>query len=154
MKVTKYEMELCDRIPFLVKESETEYGAKAMRITSPKEVDNLAREVFHLHKKAEEHLYLLGLSQSGELLGAFHLSKGSVNSSMVSGRSIFQRAFMIGATRIILIHNHPSGSSIPSQDDITVTERIKQIGEMMEIPLSDHIIIGDDYFSFCNEKML
>lgn len=153
MKVKTYQMELRDRIPFLVEENAAEYKA-AERITGSAQVVGIMKEVFHLHQKAEEYLYLLTLSTSGELLGVFEVSHGSVNYSLIPVRSIFQRALQVGATQIILVHNHPSGNCIPSKQDKEATERVREAGDLMEIKLVDHIIIGDDYYSFCEKELL
>lgn len=83
-----------------------------------------------------------------KVLGVFEISHGTVNTSLISPREVFIRALLCGADYIILVHNHPSGNSHPSMEDKKVTERIKECGELMNIKLLDHIIIGDDYYSF------
>ena len=65
------------------------------------------------------------------------------------------RALLIGASMIILCHNHPSGSSKPSREDIIMTQKIKEAGELIGIPLADHLVIaGDDYYSFMENGLL
>lgn len=76
------------------------------------------------------------------------ISSGTVNSSVASTRDIFCQALKHNAVKIILLHNHPSGDPSPSREDLYVTSRIKEAGEILDIPLLDHIIIGDNcYFS-------
>lgn len=83
------------------------------------------------------------------------ISIGTANASLVSPREIFLEAIHAQAVHIILLHNHPSGDPSPSPEDMAVTERVAQCGAMMEIPLSDHIIIGDNrYFSFREKGLL
>ena len=74
---------------------------------------------------------------------------------MVSIRSIFSRAILCNANSIIVAHNHPSGIVKPSHEDISITRRIKEASEILDIKLIDHIIIGEDsYYSFKNEGLL
>lgn len=153
MKVKTYQMELRDRIPFLVMDNVAEYKTEE-RVTNASHVEGIMKDIFHLHQKAEEYVYLLALSMAGELLGVFEIGHGSINYSLISNRSIFQRALQVGAAQIILVHNHPSGDCTPSKQDKEVTERVRQAGELMEIKLVDHVIIGDDYYSFCEKGLL
>ncbi|MBQ7447980.1 MAG: JAB domain-containing protein, partial [Eubacterium sp.] len=68
---------------------------------------------------------------------------------LISPAEIFRRALIRGAASIVLLHNHPSGVPTPSQEDMEVTKRVAACGEMLGIPLMDHIIIGDNrYYSF------
>lgn len=104
---------------------------------------------------AEEYVYLLTLNTKGDITGVFEIAHGTVSNCLVSPREIFNRALMIGATTIILVHNHPSGYPEPSHDDILLTERVKKAGELIGIELLDHIIIGDKCFiSFRKEEIL
>ena len=74
---------------------------------------------------------------------------GTANYSLIHPRDIFKEAYLINATSIICVHNHPSGNVKPSNDDINMTLRIREVGLIMGIRLTDHIIIGDDkYYSF------
>ena len=83
------------------------------------------------------------------------ISTGTVNASLVSSRELYLEALRQGAVNILLLHNHPSGDPTPSQDDIWVTQKIYQAGELLDIHLLDHIIIGDHcYISMRREKMI
>ena len=83
------------------------------------------------------------------------LSIGTVTVSLLSPREVFVMALREKAVHIMLLHNHPSGNPTPSMDDIEVTESIKKIGQMIDIPLIDHIIIGDNkYMSFKEAGLL
>lgn len=82
------------------------------------------------------------------------VSKGNLNSSIVHPREIFKRAVLNNAASIICMHNHPSGDPTPSQNDIDITKRIDEAGELMGIPLLDHVIIGDGTYISLKEKML
>ena len=77
------------------------------------------------------------------------LSKGTVNASLISPREVFICALQAQAAGVMLLHNHPGGDPTPGKQDILATERIKNVSAMIEIPLIDHIIIGDKkYYSF------
>lgn len=77
------------------------------------------------------------------------LSKGSFNASMAAPREVFYNALKHKAVSILLLHNHPSGDPTPSRDDIVITRRIEETGQLIGIPLIDHIVIGDNrYISF------
>ena len=102
-----------------------------------------------------EYIMLLLLDPGLHLTGEHILSKGTVNASLVSPREVFIHAFQKRAAYIMLLHNHPGGDPEPSGNDIRVTERITQIGMLTDIPLLDHIIIGDNqYFSFKENKLM
>ena len=88
-------------------------------------------------------------------LGDVQISKGSVNYAYVSPRDIFRYALDYESVQFVLIHNHPSGDSTPSEDDIRITNRIEKGAQILELELVDHIIIGDNnYYSFHENKLL
>jgi DNA repair protein RadC len=113
----------------------------------------MMNNVFDMQNLAEEHLYMIACDSKQKVLGVFEISHGSVNASIVSPREIFIRALLCGAVNIVITHNHPSGNSQPSKEDLQVTKRIAEVGKLMGINLLDHIIIGDNCFSF-NENGL
>ena len=77
------------------------------------------------------------------------MSSGSVNMSLISPREVFLEALRHEAVNIILVHNHPSGDPTPSSCDIEITRRVKSMGEILDVHLLDHVIIGDNcYTSF------
>lgn len=149
MRVVTYSVELEDnQHPMLVKEASVNYTEKDS-LKNSTEIYELMRDVFKLHKKAEEHVYLMSFNNNMRLLGLFEISHGGVKEAFASNRSIFIRALLSGAAYIILVHNHPSGNVAPSKSDVQITERLKAAGEMMDVPLLDHIIVaGMDYYSF------
>ena len=116
-----------------------------------------ARELLELDRRAEEHVYMAALNGKGRLLGLSLISKGTVNASLIAPREIFIRALLVGASQILLMHNHPAGSITPSREDIKMTEQIKKAGELIGVELADHIIIaanGGGYLSFREEGLL
>lgn len=95
----------------------------------------------------QEHMKLLMLNTKSRLLGETILSKGTVNASLVSPRDLFIEALQKNAVSIILLHNHPSGDPTPSREDILLTKRIKEAGDLIGIELLDHIIIGNNCYT-------
>lgn len=106
----------------------------------------MMNEVFWLKEKAEEYVYMLAFDTKIQMLGVFEISHGTFDSSFVDMKSVFTRALHVGASCIILVHNHPSGNVEPSKDDILVTERMKEAGKLLGIELIDHLIIGTGGF--------
>lgn len=103
----------------------------------------------------QEHLVALYLNTKNELIKKETLFIGSLNQSIAHPREIFKHALKASAASIILVHNHPSGHTIPSSHDISFTKRIVKIGELMGIKLLDHLIIGEDnYLSMEEENIL
>lgn len=99
-----------------------------------------------LRHEEEEQVICMMLDTRSHLLGEETLSIGTVNQSLVSPRELFLKIFSYHAVSFVLVHNHPSGDPTPSRNDIRVTEILKQDGEMMGVPILDHIIIGDRCF--------
>ena len=105
------------------------------------------------HLKIEKVLLLL-LDEKHQLLSELILSTGTSDSALVPVRSIFQEALRNEAAYVILIHNHPSGDPEPGREDLVLTRQIVKAGQMVEVPLLDHIIIGDHTFISMREKGL
>ncbi len=137
----------------LVKEKSVDYNAEPL--TSPLSAVKMINQLTNLNSKGEENCYIMALNTKSRPLGIFFLAKGTVNLCPVGPRETFLRALLIGAAHIILFHNHPSLICTPSKDDILLTERIKEAGGLIGIPLMDHIIIGgDSFYSFKEQGML
>lgn len=156
MVINFYDMRLSDNgCVALVKEKGVEYD-EAARMNDPTRIAGMARKLILLDRMAEEHIYMLALNSVCGVTGIFLVSKGTVGCSITSPREIYIRALAIGAVKIVLLHNHPSGSVFPSSDDLRLTERVKSAGELVGILLADHIIIGPGgaYLSFCEQKIL
>lgn len=98
-----------------------------------------------------ECVLLVMLDNKGHMLGEHIISKGTVNASLISPREIFIKALKYDASSIILIHNHPSGDPSPSGPDRQITKQVYECGKLMNIPLIDHIIIGDHTYSSFKE---
>ena len=105
-----------------------------------------------LRHEKQERTKLLMLNTKSMLLGENDISKGTVDSSIITPRELFIEALQKNAAAIVIMHNHPSGDPTPSQDDIDTTARIKKAGELIGIPLLDHIIIGNNCYSSFRES--
>jgi len=105
--------------------------------------------------KKQEYFYCVYVDTKGKYIDKKCLFVGTINSSVVHPREVFKEAYLLSANGIICVHNHPSGDSSPSKEDINITKKIKEISIIHGIKLIDHIIIGNgNYFSFFDNNML
>ncbi len=102
-----------------------------------------------------EEFWVLYLNNSNKIVTKIQLSKGGITATVVDVRLVLKKALEVGATAIILVHNHPSGMLYPSQSDINLTKKLKLAAQTLEIKVLDHLIVTEKtYFSFADEKML
>ena len=147
-RLIKYKTKLTDnKRAVLEKEISINCAGDTLVISCPQDVVRIAKDYVRAHEHTEEHMYMLCLNSKNRVIGVFEISHGNVNSSLVGSREIFQKALLANAVQIILVHNHPSGDTTPSKEDIFVTQKFKELGEFIGVPLVDHIIVGDDYSS-------
>ena len=107
-----------------------------------------------LRYQKQEIFKVVLLNTKNEIISDIDVSKGTLNSSLVHPREVFREAIKRSTNKIILMHNHPSGTIEPSKEDKNVTSRLIKCGELIGIEVIDHIIIGDGlYFSF-KENMI
>jgi len=105
--------------------------------------------------KKQEHFYVVYLDNSKKIIDDKLLFIGTINHSVVHPREIYKEAYILSASAIILVHNHPSGNVIPSKEDITLTKHIKDVGLVLGIKVIDHIIIGrNNYYSLLENNDL
>lgn len=123
---------------------------KGLQFTNPSSIAAYYMETMR-HLPYEQVILLL-LDGKNHLIKEIVLSKGTVNASLLSPRDVFQKALEYGAVYLLLLHNHPSGDATPSRQDLELTKRIKELSVLMEIPLLDHIIIGDNTYSSLKEQ--
>lgn len=100
----------------------------------------------------KEHMVLVMLDSKCRLISDSILSVGTVNASLITPREVFAEALKYNAVSVVLLHNHPSGDCTPSRNDILVTRRIAEAGEILGIKVVDHIIIGDNTYISLKEK--
>lgn len=124
----------------MVKEKSIKYETRI--ISTPNDAQYLFRRF--LEDSDREQLIVVSLDTKNQPTTINVASIGSLNSSIVHPREIFKSAILSNANSIIIAHNHPSGDVNPSKEDISITKRLKECGELMGINLIDHIIIGDN----------
>lgn len=122
---------------------------------TPAAAADYCRPLFEGENRDVEQTLLLLLDAKGRLLREKLLSVGTVNLSLVSPREIFLYALKYHAVHFLLLHNHPSGDVTPSREDAEITKRLSGLGDMMQIRLLDHIILGgQSYYSFREAGLL
>ena len=144
------EAKACKIIAALELGSRVKHQKKTMvQIKSPMDAAAfLSQEMFGFER---EHFEILLLNTKNVVFKTELISVGTVNASLVHPREVFNPAIRQRATSIILAHNHPSGDTTPSSNDIELTERLVQAGKLLGIEVLDHIVVSDcaeDYFSF------
>ena len=114
---------------------------------------NFVRSI--LTDNSREHSVALFLDGQHQVAAYSIVSIGSANSAIATPREIFQRAIVAGAISIVISHNHPSGSTQPSDEDHKVTKRLHESGQLLGIKLLDHVIVTDtEYYSFSDSGIL
>lgn len=142
--MTKYRLEL-------VKEESHKYEVET-RISCPKDIYEVLTKVCRIQCNAEEVFILITLNTKNIVTGYFEVHRGTINTSLVHPREVFKRALLNNANSIMVAHNHPSGDPNPSKEDIQITERLKEAGNLLGINLLDHIIVGEDKYISLKEK--
>ncbi|NOY48923.1 MAG: JAB domain-containing protein [Chlorobi bacterium] len=123
------------------------------KITSSKSVFELMQPV--LGELPHEEFWIIYLNNSNKVIQKEQLSKGGITGTLVDVRLVLKKALEVGATGIILVHNHPSGTLKPSEADKNLTQKLKMAGESLDIKVLDHLIITEKaYFSFADESLL
>jgi DNA repair protein RadC len=123
------------------------------RFTSPRQVFDYFHHEFRDSRK--EYFLTLLLDGKNRIIRRVQVSEGSLNQSIVHPREVFSPAVRESAAAVILVHNHPTGDPAPSSEDIAITRRLKEAGDIMGIKVLDHIIVGDgEYTSFVERGLL
>lgn len=126
---------------------------ESLVFTRPETVARYYMERFR-HEE-QENLLCVMLNTKNQYLAERVITTGTVNASLISARELFLEALRNKAVNILLIHNHPSGDPTPSREDILATQKIFQVGELLDIRLLDHIVIGDQrYVSMRSEGLI
>lgn len=105
-----------------------------------------------LRYQTKEHFVALLLSTKNHIIARVIISVGSLNASIVHPRELFREAISYSAAAVILVHNHPSGDPMPSQEDINLTKQLIAAGNLLSISVLDHVIIGDGKYVSFKEK--
>lgn len=135
-----------------VNDSAASYLKTGTRYTAPQEVYETFR---FLMNETKEVFLTLHLDGKNRIIAVDMVSIGSLNQSIVHPREVFKSACLSNAAAVILIHQHPTGDPTPSREDIAITNRLKEAGELMGIKVLDHIIVGEgSYHSFVEQNRL
>ena len=113
-------------------------------VRGPEDVAHFAMPRYRFEDK--EHFAIVVLNTKNHIIAMPDISIGSLTASVVHPREVFREALKYPAASIILLHNHPSGDPSPSREDIAVTQRLAKAGKILDIPVLDHVIIGDNRF--------
>lgn len=137
---------------FKVEEDVLSYLETGSRFTSPKQVYETFR---FLMQETKENFVTLHLDGKNKVVCMDVVSIGSLNQSLVHPREVYKTACLSNAASIILIHQHPTGDPSPSQEDIAITRRLREAGELLGIKVLDHIIVGEgEYLSFVERGLM
>jgi DNA repair protein RadC len=117
------------------------------KITSPEKIGK-----YFIHKLASETVekfYAVYLNTANKIIKEKQITSGILNASLVHPREVFKTAISLSANTIILVHNHPSGNTTPSKEDINITHQLVEAGKIIDIKILDHLIIaGNSFYSF------
>ncbi|MFW6015355.1 MAG: JAB domain-containing protein [bacterium] len=127
----------------IVKETGGRYDLNKV-IKSPKDALKTFVEVLDMNIRPEEVFAIITLDIKNQITGVFEVSVGTLFSSYVHPREVFKRAILQNSAAIILGHNHPSGIPDPSKDDINITKKLMNGGDILGIDVLDHVIVGNN----------
>ncbi|VUT28157.1 MAG: hypothetical protein SYNGOMJ08_00719 [Candidatus Syntrophoarchaeum sp. GoM_oil] len=126
-------------------------GKKKIKITFPSDVLPFVRDIMD---KKQEHFVCITLNGANEVIGTRVVTVGLLNTNQVHPREIFSDAIVDRAASIILVHNHPSGNTEPGKEDLAITERLIEAGEILGIKIHDHIIVSKNGYTSMKEMGL
>jgi DNA repair protein RadC len=124
-----------------VRELTTRRYAKTVVIRGPDDIGSMPA-CRKLKKAKREHFLVVLLNARHEVASVETISIGSLNASIVHPREVFKPAVLASAASIVLVHNHPSGDPEPSEEDLTITKRLVEVGDLLGIGVLDHVIVA------------
>lgn len=154
MKIPMYQLQLTEDYKFnLCKLSEDDIEGQ-YTVNDPEHLVNYFKTKFNIDSLAVEEMYVVFVGVSLTLRGIIRLAVGSLNCAYFNKQDIFRCAYMLDATGIIIVHNHPTGDTKPSMEDINVTRSLLDGCKLLGLALLDHIIIGKGFTSFKQERII
>ncbi|MFE3868502.1 DNA repair protein RadC [Flavobacterium sp. LS2P90] len=127
-----------------------EDAVELIKITSSRMIFEIMQPI--IGELPHEEFWIVYLNNSNKIISKSQLSKGGITGTLVDVRLVFKTALEMGATGLILCHNHPSGTLIPSEADKHITKKLRLAGDSLEIKVLDHLIVTEmNYFSFVDE---
>ena len=145
IRLTKFNVQI-------VKESSKNYHFDGKKVNNPQLAFDMVESVLKLSTATQEVFGMLTMDTKKSVTGIFEITKGTLNSSLVHTRDVFQRAILQNADSILIFHNHPSGDTKPSQADILVTNTLVSASKIIGIQVVDHIIIGNETYRSLSEE--
>lgn len=151
MKISSYKSQLANNgLISLV--CEKEYNIDGRKTyNAPEMIADFVGDQIGLRKAADEFVYIICFDSANHITGCFEASHGSMNASMFPVREICKKTLLLNAASVAVTHNHPSGITDPSNDDIICTKKIKEALDILGVQLLDHVIVGGNttnYYSF------
>ena len=135
----------------VIKEETNQYLRPLTRYTSPSQIFETFSFLKH---ETKEFFFSIHLDGKNRICCVDEVSVGSLNQSIVHPREVFKTALLSSAAAIILLHNHPTGDPTPSTEDLEITRRLREAGEILGVKVLDHIIIGDSFLSFVTQGLM
>ncbi|MBC5864153.1 RadC family protein [Flavobacterium turcicum] len=130
-----------------------EEATELTKITSSKIIFEIMQPI--IGELPHEEFWVIYMNNSNKVIYKSQLSKGGITGTLVDVRLVYKMALEMGATALILCHNHPSGTLVPSDADKHITKKVKTAGESLEIKVLDHLIVTErSYFSFADEGLM
>ncbi len=142
---------LCNLAELIHEVTETARSKPALIIKTPEEV---YKQFYHLKFLTHEIVKVLYLNNRNELIKSRDVAIGDQNTAAMKPWNIFGMAFQLASNRIIIVHNHPTGKCVPSEDDLRFTRRVMECAKILSVQFIDHIIIGESYYSFRYNDLL
>lgn len=134
----------------LVRESTNEL----YKVSSPFDVVDYCIRELQLNARTNENMVAFCMNTKNRIVSVYHVSAGSVNETILDVKGILRAAILSNSSRIIIVHNHPSGDPEPSMEDIQVSLKLQEACRMMDIALLDSITVGDGYVSLKERDLL
>ena len=150
MKISKYETRFDKNGDACLCETPINYKVDGRKkYNSPTLLDEFFRDALELHTYTDERVFVVCMDNGCHIIGCFEASHGSATISLFPIREILQKSLMLGAVFIAVAHNHPSGDPTPSEEDITVTNKLRKACGIVDITFVDHIVVSKyGYYSF------
>jgi len=137
----------------LANRSGSEQGLTRKKVSCSRDVYSFFKPL--LQDSSYEEFWILLLNRGNKIINSICISQGGLSGTVADPKKIFKTALEQYAASVILCHNHPSGNIKPSESDLRLTQKLKKAGSFLDLPVIDHIILGDDsYFSFADEGIL
>ena len=135
-----------------IKENVPDYFNPKQRLTDPSAIWEMFK---FLGRETKEYFYTLHLDNKNRIICIDLVSVGSLSQSIVHPREVFKSSLLSSAAAIILIHNHPTGDTTPSREDLEITRRLKEAGDLLGIRILDHLIVAEsDYTSLSAQGII